>query len=223
MSRTPSRTKLTAVLNKIRKDDSQNASRWSSVVATPDGEIAAVQFMIELCLRRRGWIPIFCECLAGTPNLYQLSSTASALDAPAVHTVLRRFLETNLRGAISSSSSSSSSTTSTTTSDRELLAPEMCLVELVQVLLTGLSPPGKHVGAANSLILMSPVSKMDPISFVLYVVLPCLKPDHPNLHTALLLAEVATQPVHWKEYHAQSIVAEMLRRSLAEVESCVVE
>ena len=177
MSGTPSRLKLTAVLNKIRKDDPQNDSRWSSVVATPSGEIDAVQFMIELCLRRRGWIPIFCECLAGTPNLYQLSSTASAFDAPALHKVLRRLLETSF-SCTASAFSSSPSSSSTTTYDRELLSQEMCLVELVEVLLTGLTPPVGHVHAASSMTLMSPVSKMDPVSFVLYVVLPCLKPDH---------------------------------------------
>ena len=49
---------ISAVLNKIRKGDPDNVTRWSDVVQKNTDtnlnklEIPAVQFMIDLCLRR---------------------------------------------------------------------------------------------------------------------------------------------------------------------------
>ena len=153
------------ILNKIRKGDPNNATRWSSVVESTNAEIPAVQFMIDLCLRRRGWIPVFLECLAGTPNLFQIASTADALDAPVVHCVLRQCLETNIQP---NADETATSFTELTEQQRlERYAKEICLLDLVERLFIGLSSTnGLHV--------------MDPLSFVLYVLLPCLRVDHPS-------------------------------------------
>jgi hypothetical protein len=189
------------ILNKIRKGDPNNATRWSSVVESTDAEIPAVQFMIDLCLRRRGWIPVFLECLAGTPNLFQIASTADALDAPVVHCVLRQCLETNVQP---NADETATSFTELTEQQRlERYAKEICLLDLVERLLIGLSSTnGMHV--------------MDPLSFVLYVLLPCLRVDHPNLHTVLLLVKLVLK--YWDENDEKSVVGEMLRCSLAEVQ-----
>jgi hypothetical protein len=214
---------ISAVLNKIRKGDPDNVTRWSDVVQKNTDtnlnnlEIPAVQFMIDLCLRRRGWIPVFLECLAGTPNLFQLASSADALDAPAVQHVLRKCLEAPNANANAISNANTNTNHqhyyTNQQQQQEKHARERCMLELVERLLVGLVAPSEHPNQNHG---MHAVVKMSPLSLIIHVILPCLRTDHPSLHVALLLSQLATK--HWKEHHQQSVVAEMLRQSLAEVE-----
>ena len=188
-------TNLPSVLNKLCSNDPENTTRWKSIVNQQGDEKQAVKFMIDLCLRRRGWIPIFCECLASTPHLFQNSSTSSALDPPVVQLVLKELLDYNQIE---------------TYSEQEKSAREVCIIEFVQLLLIGLTAPD-DCGVIRS------VFSMDSLSLIQHIILPCLRPGHPNLHTGLLLTQLALS--HWNKYESVSVVAIMLKKSLAELAS----
>lgn len=191
---------LAATLNKLRANDPDNARRWTSIVAQPDQPTVAtdsVRFMIDLCLRRRGWIPVFMECLASTPDLYQTSHTSNALDPPVVHLVLKEILDYNQHD---------------TYDVEETVAREACLLQLVSCLLAGLTTAPLP---ATALFAIQSVHAMDSLSLIQHVVLPCLRPDHPHLRTGLLLVQLALD--HWNNDQSTSVVAIMLKRSLAEL------
>ena len=192
---------LAATLNKLRANDPDNAKHCTSIVSQPDPPTVAtdsVRFMIDLCLRRRGWIPVFMECLASTPDLYQTSHTSNALDPPVVHLVLKEILDYNQQQGVYDV--------------EETFAREACLLQLVTCLLAGLTTAPLP---ATALFTIPSVHAMDSLSLIQHVVLPCLRPDHPHLRTGLLLVQLALG--HWNNDQSTSVVAIMLKSSLAEL------
>ena len=187
---------VASILNKLRKGDPENVTRWATIINQHNTK-SALQLMIDLCLKRRGWTPIFCECLASTPHLFQHSHTTNALDPPLVQLVLRECLDYNDDDTFRTS--------------EEISAREICLLDLVKLLLSGLPAPV----APGWKPTLRPVATMDVLSLIQHIILPCLRPGHPNVHLGLLLTQLALQ--YWNSCQSSSVVTSMLKSSLIEL------